>query len=487
MAGEESIANNAESTPDALHPLMESVRASFREGSAKPFFEWADSQFQSGAFWLDLGMIAGCFGLALLVTWLLQQSYLQKHLNKLRRAGAKIIAGREIKPFLAVFILFLWTALLIANGVGFSAPFLRLVALISTLFFCIRLPSRLVTKGQFWIRLVSTLVFFFAALHITGLLDEVSEFLEARALTLGEVQISILDVMKGLLSIVTLFWLAGILSRVAEKRFHRAEGMAPSVKVLLTKTAKVGFFILAILITIGVMGINITALAVFGGALGLGIGFGLQKVVSNLVSGVILLLDKSIKPGDVIEIGDTYGWINSLNMRHASVVTRDNREHLIPNEDLITNPVINWSYSSELVRIRAPFGISYDSDLRLAMDLACEAANRIERVQSDPAARCLLRGFGDSSVDLELRFWITDPSNGVGRVQSEVLLQLWDLFHEHGIQFPFPQRDIHVKSGLEALDARPAPAKKAAPRKTAAKKKATAKRSEPPKSKDDRS
>ncbi|MFP6855071.1 MAG: mechanosensitive ion channel domain-containing protein, partial [Opitutales bacterium] len=225
-------------------------------------------------------------------------------------------------------------------------------------------------------------------------------------------------------------------------------------QVLLAKLARIGLLFFSILVALNTVGLDLSSFALLGGAIGVGIGFGLQKVVSNLVSGLILLLDRSIKPGDVIEIDETYGWINSLRARYASVITRDGKEHLIPNEDLITNKVINWSFSHKNVRVRIPFGISYDSDPREAIDLCLDAARAEPRVLNDPDPRCLVRGFGDNSLDLELRFWIADPANGVGNIRSAVLLSVWDRFKQANVTIPFPQRDIHVKSdSRELIDA----------------------------------
>ena len=196
------------------------------------------------------------------------------------------------------------------------------------------------------------------------------------------------------------------------------------------------------------VGIELSSLTILGGAIGLGLGFGLQKVISNLISGVILLLDKSIKPGDVISIEDTYGWINKLSARYVSVITRDGRETLIPNENLITNHVENWSFSDTKVRLRSPIGISYDADVRKAIELCKQAALNCDRVLNSPAPQCPVKGFGDNSVDLELRFWIRDPARGVTNIKSMVYLEIWDLFHEHGIEIPYPQRDVHIKQGL---------------------------------------
>jgi small-conductance mechanosensitive channel len=178
----------------------------------------------------------------------------------------------------------------------------------------------------------------------------------------------------------------------------------------------------------------------------LGLGFGLQKVFANLVSGFIILADKSIKPGDVIQMGDKYGWINFLGTRYASVITRNGTEHLIPNENLVTNEVINWSYSNNLVRIDLPVGVSYAADLEKARDLILAAATGSPRVLTEPKPNCFLLGFGDNSVNLELRVWLNDPQNGVGALKSELLWGIWRRFREHGIELPFPQRDLHLKS-----------------------------------------
>jgi small-conductance mechanosensitive channel len=192
-------------------------------------------------------------------------------------------------------------------------------------------------------------------------------------------------------------------------------------------------------------GINITAFAVFSGALGVGIGFGLQKVVSNLISGVILLLDRSIKPGDVIEVGQSYGRVHSMGARYASVITRDASEYLIPNEDLITQQVINWSYSSKNIRLKAPIGVGYGSDIPKVIELVQEAASKVDRVLENPAPKCLMKGFGDSAIDLELRFWIADPEQGCANVTSAVLVEVWKVFNENNVDIPFPQRDVRVQ------------------------------------------
>jgi small-conductance mechanosensitive channel len=237
----------------------------------------------------------------------------------------------------------------------------------------------------------------------------------------------------------------------------RAE--SPFLRVLVSKALRIVLIGLAILIAIRSVGIDVTALTVLGGAIGLGIGFGLQKIVGNLVSGVILLLDKSIKPGDVIGVAGTYGWVTGLGGRYVSVVTRDGIEHLIPNETLITERVENWTHSDENTRLRIPVGVHYRSDIRQAMAICIEAARTTERVLTNPAPACLLQGFGDSSVDLEVRFWIKDAVHGISNVKSEILLKIWDGLHESGIEIPYQQRNLHLRTPThlgDNLSVRPA-------------------------------
>ncbi|MEM7012869.1 MAG: mechanosensitive ion channel domain-containing protein [Verrucomicrobiota bacterium] len=434
-----------------LQSLFDSLVWWVREGDAKFVNEWVSAQVNSGGFWLDLSLIVSCVAFAWLVSWLLGKAYQAGRLTQVDWVKKRLPKQhRKLSPFRLTLVPVLWLTLLVTNSFGQACPILRAFALVITIFVLINLPFRFM-RWRLWTWFVATTVFVIVALHITGLLDETCLLLDSWALTFGEARISAFDVLKGFLTFASLFWLAGQIVRITKVQLDKNDAMEPSLRVLFRKTTRVILYIFVILITISVMGIDITAISIFGGALGLGIGFGLQKVISNLVSGIILLLDKSIKPGDVVEIDGTYGWINQLNMRYASIVTRDNKEYLVPNEDLITNQVINWSYSNRLVRVRAPIGVSYDSDVRKAIEVAEAAASRVERVQKKPPPACRLIGFGDSAVDLEIRFWIDDPTDGVKKVRSEVLLEIWDAFHEHGIEFPFPQRDLHIRSGAEYL------------------------------------
>ena len=303
------------------------------------------------------------------------------------------------------------------------------------------------TQERFWQRILGTLIVAVTLLEISGLLEPTLAGLEQIGFGLGSIQITLLGIIKGILMLLFLIWMSIWLSGAAESQMHKMPNITPSMEVLFSKILKVTLITLSILVGLSSFGIQLSSLTVLGGAIGLGLGFGLQKVISNLISGVILLLDKSIKPGDVISIDDTYGWINKLSARYVSVITRDGRETLIPNENLITNQVENWSFSDTKVRLRSPIGISYNSDVRKAIELCKQAALNVDRVLKTPPPQCPVKGFGDNSVDLELRFWIQDPANGITNIKSEIYLEIWDLFHEHNIEIPFPQRDIHIRGG----------------------------------------
>ncbi len=361
--------------------------------------------------------------------------------------GSPFARGLAILSGLAVPILWLiveFALLAIFQGVGPPSVILSAVCSLLSAWIIISIVTSL-AENKIWARIVAVCAWTVAALNILGLLDPTLVFLEGLAFRLGETRISMLGIAKALVAGVIVFWITFGLSRFLEARIHKTTALTPSVQVLVAKLVRVGLIAAAILIILSNSGINITAFAVFSGALGVGIGFGLQKIVSNLISGIILLLDRSIKPGDVIEIDETYGRVNTMGARYASVITRDATEYLIPNEDLITQQVINWSYSSRNVRLRAPIGVAYDSDIPKVIDLVQKTAGKVTRVLSDPAPRCLMRGFGDSSIDLELRFWISDPEAGCRNVTSDVLVEIWRAFKDENINIPFPQRDIRVE------------------------------------------
>ena len=394
-------------------------------------------QFASMGIVLLLGVLAGVFFKRAVIYWIGRDGVVTSGEERVQKA-----VQLEVPVFLVAAAL---GALALFQKQGWDAYLLKPFALLVCAYSVFKGFSRLI-RSQFWMRCAAWLVFILLGLHIFGVLTPVAEALDSMGFTLGETDLTLLGLVKGVGVLVVLLWASSLLTRISRNRIAKLPQVNPSVQVLLEKAVQLGLLLIAVLASLSTAGLNLSSLTLFGGAIGLGIGFGLQKVISNLVCGIILLLDRSIKPGDVVEIEGTYGWINSLRARYVSVITRDSKEHLIPNEDLVTQKVVNWSFTNTHVRMRIPVGVSYDSDVRKAMKLCVEAGRAVDRVLGDPEPVCRVMGFGDNSVDLELRVWITDPVNGWGNVRSAVFLEIWDRFREHDIEIPFPQRDLHIRN-----------------------------------------
>ncbi len=292
----------------------------------------------------------------------------------------------------------------------------------------------------------------YVTLYILGVVDQAEQVLDNIGFRLGDIRFTLLLLIQSLVILTLLLALVRFVMRTTTRKITSNQEISPSMQVLLIKAVQIGLYATAFFVGVRALGIDLTGLAVLSGAIGVGLGFGLQKVVSNLVSGVIILLDKSIKPGDVISLGDTFGWINSLGARYVSVVTRDGREYLIPNEDLITGQVVNWSHSNEFVRLDIHFGTSYTDNPHEVRKIAIAAAQSVDRVLKSRPTVCHIVGFGDSSVDYILRFWISDPTGGLTNIRGNVFLALWDAFAENGISIPFPQREVKVLNDKVAED-----------------------------------
>lgn len=338
------------------------------------------------------------------------------------------------------------------------------VLTLATAWLIISVASRIIhnrTISQF----IAFIIWTFVAVRLLNIEAQAVEFLDAMGFEFGAMRISVYMVLKAVLVLGGLLWLAVFAGRFFENRIGRIEDLSPSLRVLLGKLVKIVLLVTAGAIALNATGLDLTALAVFSGAVGVGIGFGLQKVVSNFISGIIILVDKSIKPGDTIELGDTFGWIRELRARFVSVITRDGREYLIPNEDFITQQVVNWSFSDQYVRIDIEFGVAYDSDPHEVSRIAIETAKDVKRVHPYRAPVCWLVAFGASSLDFKLRIWIADPQNGLTNIRGQVLLALWDAFKEAGIGIPFPHREVifpdkPLKVEVDASTAAPKPARK---------------------------
>ena len=311
------------------------------------------------------------------------------------------------------------------------------------------LVIRLVTSGirnSFIVRVVSLSAWLVAALSIVGRLGPTIDALDSVSVVLGDLRLTPLLLIKlGILLVVAL-WLTNIVSNFIDSRIARSGDLTPSVQVLLIKMIRTGLMILAITVAMSAVGINLSALAIFSGAAGVGIGFGLQKIVANFISGIILLADKSVKPGDLVTIGDSTGRINEMKTRYISVAAGDGREFLIPNEDLVTQKVTNWTYSDKNTLVKVIFGTNYDADPRLVCKLATDVAVAAVRAIKNKPPNCILTEFAESGMRFSLTLWIADP-DGMDNVKSDVMLALWDAFRRETIKMAYPVRELRVHGG----------------------------------------
>ncbi len=423
----------------------------FGENWLEAIQTWLDTYLLLTANYIQLLIILSAFILARLIA-----KPLRLYLKDIQRESKY---AKNIRPLFSainrvslqiIWILLVWLGCSTLTAMGKPNTILVTATSLLMAWIIINLISSVV-HNDFWRKTIATIAWSIAALNILGLLEPTLQSLDNMAFTVGAFRLSVLGVIKALTTLVILLWLAAFISRIADRQISYSGAFTPSVAVLLSKTVNITVITLALIVALTSIGIDLTALAVFSGAIGVGIGFGLQKIVSNLVCGVILLLDKSIKPGDVIALPEYYGSVNSLGARYVSVITRDGAEHLIPNEELITQRVENWSHSHNNFRLRLPVGVHYKSDVHKAIALCLEATETTDRVLKDPVPVCHLRGFGDNSVDLEIRFWINDPMNGRANVMSAILLKIWDKFLEHNIEIPYPQRDLHLRTPADLL------------------------------------
>ena len=311
------------------------------------------------------------------------------------------------------------------------------------------LAIRLVTsviQNAFIVRLVSISAWVVAALSIVGQLGWAADTLDSVAIEVGGLRLSPLLIIKAGALVIVALWLTNIASNFAESQINRASDLTPSIQVLLTKIIRIGLMVIAIAIALSAVGINLSALAVFSGAVGVGIGIGLQKIVANFVSGIILLADKSVKPGDLVTIGDNSGRISAMKTRYISVAAGDGREFLIPNEDLVTQRVTNWTYTDKNTLVKIAFATNYDADPHLVVKLAIEIASAAPRAIKGRQPNCILTEFAELGMKFSLTFWIADP-DGMDNVKSDVMLALWDAFKREGIRVPYPVREIRVRGG----------------------------------------
>jgi small-conductance mechanosensitive channel len=341
-----------------------------------------------------------------------------------------------------------------------AATLLALLALIRLAVFLLRLSLGRSRTIKAWELRVTLVVWALIAAEVLGWLDPVVAALDSVGLTQGATRITIWSVLKAFALVTICVVISVWIARWIDRRINAVQELAPSTRIGIGKFAYAFLIALGALLGLQAAGVNLTALTVFSGAIGLGLGFGLQAIAANFVSGFVLLVDRSIKPGDVISFTGTtgtsttgFGWVEELRGRHVVVRDRDGVATLVPNQNVITNPLINWSYGNPRVRLRLPVRVAYHDDVELALSLLLRAAADHPRILKDPPAVTRLLEFADYGMEIELRFWIGDPAEGVNNVRSDVNRRIWALFREHGVTIPPAQREVRILEGSKSASA----------------------------------
>lgn len=410
------------------------------------------SALSNGDFYIQLLFVSVAVSLAWLMSLLINKrltKYFDEHPPK--KLGMDILYRSRslLTPILAIFY------------VGVAKPFADDFALGTT-----SLSAAVIQLAFAWLfakmvlltvhtkpvaNLIASLITLTAILKVTAFTQVTVGYLNSIAVDVGTFHISLLNLINSIIILIIVFWIAGMLTRSLEKFLRRSSSLSYTARELTVKFFRIFFYFIALLITLSALGVDLTAFAVFGGALGVGIGLGLQKITANFVSGITLLMEKSIKIGDLIEVGNTTGNVRELNIRYALIETVDGREVLIPNEELVSTRVTNWTYSNNSARIEIPVGVNYDSDVQLVRRLLLEAAKEHPKCIKKPEPNCFLREFGDSSLNFLLVFWIADVNDGRFGPQSEVMMNALAKFKANDIDIPYPQRVtrmIHSTSPL---------------------------------------
>ena len=393
---------------------------------------------------------------ALLIAWAINsrwKKFLNTQLgNEEQRGFNRFLlrgSGYIIFPVVTLVIVYLGSSILHLYEMSTSIlsiiiPLLLSLAAIRISVYSLRRSFNKTKNLRAWEGFISTSIWLLVALHFLGWLPDLLTTLDNSAIKFGSNRISVLSVAQFIIIVAVYIVVARWLVALIEQRSKQSSSISSSMQVGLTKFAKVFLYSIAIIVALNSVGIDLTTLTVFGGAIGVGLGFGLQRIASNFISGFILLFDRSIKPGDVISIGDRFGWVVALHARYIVVKDRDGVETLIPNENIITSEVTNWSYSDKHVRIKVPVQVSYEDDVDLAMNIMLGSCSVSPRVLTSPEPQVRLVAFEDSGIKLELRLWLDDPEQGVGSVKSDINLAIWRAFKEHNITIPYPQRDVHI-------------------------------------------
>ena len=422
-----------------LHDITEFLHAAARSVGAEVASPW---------FYLQLGLILAGGGLALAIGAAIRSRIDMTALAMGWPAPLRLFMRTLVgsAPTAVFAVLITLTRVVMLTSTWPSRSYLLSVAAnLAFAWLIIRLVTSVI-RNTFIVRLVSLSAWLVAALSILGQLEPAIDALDSVSVVLGGLRLTPLLLIKlGVLLVVAL-WLTNIASNFVEGRITRSADLTPSIQVLLVKMIRLALMAFAVAIVLSAVGINLSALAIFSGAAGVGIGFGLQKIVANFISGIILLADKSVKPGDLVTIGDSTGRISAMKTRYISVAAGDGREFLIPNEDLVTQKVVNWTYTDKNTLVKVNFGANYEADPRLVCKLAIEIAAASPRIIKLKPPNCILVEFAEVGMKFALTFWIPDP-DVMDSVKSDVMLSLWDAFKREGIRVPYPVREIRVRSG----------------------------------------
>lgn len=410
------------------------------------------TEFSTISGGLQLGIVLACGALAWL-THTRWQKFISKLLGNLEKKSAArfFLRATDRAAFALSMLLYVVICRFILERFAINVSILDVFTPLLLSLAGIRIAVYTIRKSvprspalRAWEGVLSFMVWGVVALHLVGWLPDALSAMDSVGLDMGDRRFTLLSMVKLFIAVIIFMLLASAVTRIIESRTRKSLYMSPSMRVGLTKVSKFLLYTVAFLLALRSVGIDLTTFAVFSGAIGVGIGFGLQKIFSNFISGFILLFDRSIRPGDVISIGTRFGWVQALHARYVVVRDRDGVETLIPNENLITSEVTNWSYSDRNVRLKIAVSVSYNCDIEHAMQLMLDAGNDHPRVLNDPAAVTRLVEFGDNGINLELRVWVRDPEAGLGSVQSDINLAIWKQFKENNISIPYPQRDVHI-------------------------------------------
>jgi len=426
---------------DNISVLMTSLVQGFREMLLHP------------VGFMQIGAVVATYLIAMLFASKVRQ-YLEEGIGKSETRIRFVLSPAQLATVLKYFfwLLLLWFCQTLFKPLKIPFDLLHLVIYFVAVMLIIRFASYYI-KSIFWSRLVYVICLVVVSLRIFKLWDPTVHLLSSMTISLGKISMSVWGLTEAIIVFILMSAVAGTANRFIAHWLKTSSKLTYSDRTLLQRIIKSATMVVVILISLRAAGIHMTAIAVTGGAIGLGLGVGLQKLGSNLLSGIMLLVSKPIRQGDVIAFeksfaGAKYGWILQIGLMYVSVATRNGSLLLIPNETFVTQKIENLSYHNNLVRLNIPFGIAYESDLKRAKTLALSSITAIDRILKDPEPKCLVVGYGDSTVNLEVLVWINDPKNGVRPITDAVLMAIWDSFHANGIQIAFPQRDLHIKSAV---------------------------------------